>query len=211
MVNINSLKIDDFGANILVDISVPVGQTFTQAKIWKSADYKSEVACTTPSSGSCYQDITDLLLRQSEVENFSIPAERLGLSYISGLFIVEFTSDEVIATDECCNTNVATGAVANFVQYEECILNKAMSAKVDGCNQLIVSGCESCGDNLLYASMFLSSLHAAVRNGFYNEANTIITQLNEMCEICNTCPAYANTQIVNGTGYGTVNNTIILV
>jgi len=202
MVNINTFKIDDFGTNILVDVSVPVGQLVTTAKIWKSSDYKSNTT---------YIDVSDLLLNQSEVENFTIPAEKLGLSYISGLYIAEFTSDEVIAIDECCNSNNATGVIANFVQYEECILNKAMSAKIDGCNQLIVSGCESCGDNLLYASMFLSSLHAAVRNGFYNEANTIITQLNEMCEICNTCPTYANTQIVNGTGYGTVNNTIILV
>jgi hypothetical protein len=202
MVNINTFKIDDFGTNILVDVSVPVGQLVTTAKIWKSSDYKSNTT---------YIDVSDLLLTQSEVENFTIPAEKLGLSYISGLYIAEFTSDEVIATDECCNSNNATGVIANFVQYEECILNKAMSAKIDGCNQLIVSGCGSCGDNLLYASMFLSSLHAAVRNGFYNEANTIITQLNEMCEICNTCPTYANTQIVNGTGYGTVNNTIILV
>tara|TARA_R110002050_G_scaffold229417_1_gene365035 strand:- start:1824 stop:2432 length:609 start_codon:yes stop_codon:yes gene_type:complete len=202
MVNINTFKIDDFGTNILVDVSVPVGQLVTTAKIWKSSDYKSNTT---------YIDVSDLLLNQSEVENFTIPAEKLGLSYISGLYIAEFTSDEVIATDECCNSNNATGVIANFVQYEECILNKAMSAKIDGCNQLIVSGCESCGDNLLYASMFLSSLHAAVRNGFYNEANTIITQLNETCEICNTCPTYENTQIVNGTGYGTVNNTIILV
>ena len=145
------------------------------------------------------------------MENLVIPAERLGLSYISGLFLLEFTSDEIVDPTECCDSNNATGVVANFVQYEECILNKAMSAKIDNCNQLVVSDCESCGDNLLYASMFLSSLHAAVRNGFYNEANTIIKQLDEMCEICNTCPNYGNTQIVNGTGYGTVNNLIILI
>jgi hypothetical protein len=201
MVNINSLRIDSFAENILVDVSTAVGQTITSVKIWKSDEYKT----------STFTDVSDLLSGISEVENFTIPAERLGLSYISGLYMIEFTSDEVISPDECCNSNNTTGVVANFVQYEECILNKVLATEIDNCNVITLSDCENCGDNVLYASMFLTSLHTAVKNGFYNEANTIMKQLDEMCEICNTCPAYGNTEIVNGTGYGTINNSVILV
>ena len=201
MVNINSLRIDSFAENILVDVSTAVGQLITTVRVWKSDEYKT----------SNFVDVSDLLSGTSEVENFTIPAERLGLSYISGLYMIEFISDEVISPDECCNSNNATGVIANFVQYEECILNKVMAAKIDNCKQLVVQDCEDCGDYLLYSSMFLTSLYAAVKNGFYNEANVIIKQLDEMCEICDTCPAYGNTEIVNGTGYATINNSVILV
>ena len=202
MIIINSLNINELSDKIEVNISTEVGRVFTTVSVWNSSTYKD------PSQGI---DVSSLLLATSENEVFDIPASMLGVNNILGVWFLEFTNDEVIDPDACCQDNVRIGIVSNFTPYHLCILDGLMNMKIDGCLGKAIDGCEECSSNTLYKQTLLDSLYYALNHGFYDEAIKLTKVLDDECEVCNTCPDYGDTVLLNGGGYGVFDNILKLL
>lgn len=205
MVSINVLKLDEFATKINVNVSTTPGNNITQVLLWDSTTFKDYSQAI---------DLSNLLDGTTEVEDFAIHASQIGVEKFSGLYFIEFTSNEVIVPNDCENNmNTALGVVANLIQYHECVLDKIMNIEVKGCKQIELRNneCSECSENLLFINALLQSLYTSIKFGFYEEAIRIAQNLDELCEICHTCPDYGNTLLINGLGFGVENNSIIQV
>lgn len=205
MISINVLQINEFATKIDVNVSTAVGSNITQVLLWDSTTFKNYSKAI---------DLSSLLEGTTETENFAIDASLIGVKKFSGLYFIEFTSNEVIVPDDCVNNiNTGLGIVANLIPYHECILDKVMSIEIKGCKQIELGGseCSECSEQLLFINTLLQSVYSSIKFGFYEEAIKILNNLNELCEICNTCPDYGNTLLINGLGFGVQNNSIIQV
>jgi len=202
MIIINSLNINELSDKIEVNISTEIGRVFTKVLIWNSSTYKD------PSQSI---DVSSLLLATSENEVFDIPASMLGVQNILGVWFLEFTNDEEIVPGACCQDNVRIGIVANFTKYHECILNALLHMKIEGCSGVAVENCPECKSNPVLASTYLDQLYFALNNGFYDDAIRLIEKLDILCDVCNTCPDYGNTVLLNGGGYGVFDNILKLL
>lgn len=201
MISINTIKIDEFAAKIDVNISTTTGNNITKVLLWTSDTFKDYTKAI---------DFSSKLDGSDNTETFSIHASELELTKITGLYFLEFESNEVIVPGDN-NSNVALGVTANFIQYHECVLNKLLKIEVDGCKPVINTECDECEGNVPFISSLLQALKEAVKFGFYEEAIKIIKNLDDLCDICHTCPDYGNTLLINGLGFGTENNSIILI
>ena len=202
MIIINSLNINELSDKIEVDISASVGEVFTTVLVWNSSTYKD------PSQAI---DVSSLLTATSENEVFDIPASMLGVTNILGVWFIEFTTDEVIIPGACCQDNVRLGIVSNLTPYHLCILNGVMNMKIDGCSGKAIDGCAECNSETLYKQTLLDSLYFALGYGYYDEAIKLIGILDEICEVCNTCPDYGDTVLLTGSGHGVFNNILKLL
>ena len=204
MISINTLKIDVFAEKIIVDVSTTPGTVITKVLVWNSDTFKDYSQAI---------DLSSLIDGSDETESFSIFAqEHLNVEKITGLWFVEFESDEEIIPDDCItNTNTALGVTANLIPYHECILNKLLKTDVDECKPVINNECNECAGNVFYINTLLTTVRDAIKFGYYEEAAKIINNLNDLCDVCHTCPDYGNTQLINGLGFGTQNNAIILI
>lgn len=201
MITINSLKLDDITSKIDVDVSTTPGNIFTEVKVWSYLQTESDAF-----------DVSELLAQVSENEIFAIPAELLEVEDISGLYFVKFETDEIIVPTDCnADNNTSTGIVANLLPYYECVLNKVLAINIIGCKESIVENCSDCTQNTYDLDMYLNGLKFAISYGYYEEGIRLMKILDEECEVCNTCPSYGDSLLVNGTGYGVENNTIILI
>jgi hypothetical protein len=203
MVIINQLNIDVLAENIVVDVATTPGNVFTSILIWTSDTFQvlSEAI-----------DVSSYIVGTDETEAFSIPASALGLTKLSGLFFIEFTTDEEV--EECCpDTNKRLAIVSNFIKYHECILNNLLSAEIDDCG-LKCGGCDDCEDcsnKIVSTNLYLQGLYIAIQQGFYQEAIDIIKILDELCEVCHSCPDYGNAILLAGGGFGIYNNALTLL
>jgi len=196
MINLNSITIDQFSSKIDVDVSTDVGNLFTKVLLWKSKDFKKS---------SKVIDLSQLLQKTNNIESFAISAQDIEMKNVTGLFFIEFFTDEVIVPEDCVkNSNVSLAVVANLLPYKECVLSKTLSLDIKGCG---TGGCES----VTLISTLLSTLQTTIKYGFYEEAVKIIESLDELCTDCDNCPDYKNTLLINEEGFGTVNNAIILI
>lgn len=200
MINITKLQIDVLADKIEVDISTSTGNTIEKVYIWESKDFKDY---------SKVVDLSDLLKKDSENEVFSIFAkEHLNREKITGLWFLEFTSSETVEPDSCSvNSNMAIGLVSNIIPYYECILNKLMKINITDCKP-VINNCDNCTENLYYVNALLNTLQLAIKEGHYEEAIKIVNTLDEVCEVCHSCPSYSDTLLINGLGFGVINNSI---
>lgn len=185
MININELKINDVATEISVDVDTTVSNVFTQVLLWTTATFKD-----IPSA----IDLSHLLAGTDETEVFTIPASELGVSKIEGLFWVEFTTDE---------PDTKLGVVSNFIPYYECLLNKTMASGINSC--------KTTNPEITYINVLIEVLNQTIQTGFYEEAVKISDELDKICAICATCPSYSDTLLVNGLGFGTIDNAITLI
>lgn len=186
MVSINSLKINESSNSIDVDVNTTVGNIINQVLLWDIKTFKDYSEAVRLSS---------FLTNTDEKEVFSIPASNLDLTNITGLFFLEFTSNE--PTD-----NISLGVVSNFIPYYECLLNKALKVEVKSCVN---------DYDLLLLSALINSLNSAIKSGFYEESVKLIEKIEDLCDVCYNCIDYENTKLVNGLGFGTIDNSVILV
>ena len=202
MISINSLKINESSNAIDVDVSTTSGNTITQVLLWDIKTFKDYSQAI---------DLSHLLDGTDETEVFSIPASELNLTNISGLFFIEFESDEIIVPDDCNqDSNTALGVVSNFIKYHECLLNRVLKIDIKDCNE-IINNCDNCNKNILFLSTLINSLNSTIKFAFYEEAIRITEVLEDICDTCHTCPDYENIKLINGLGFGTFNNSIILI
>jgi len=205
MVIINQLNIDALAENIVVDVATTPGNVFTSILIWTSDTFQVLIDAI---------DVSSYIVGTDETENILIPASALSLIKLSGLFFIELTTDEVVEPGDCCpDINKRLAVVSNFIKYHECILNKLLKAEIDECG-LKCGGCDDCEDcasKIVTTQMYLQGLYIAVQQGFYQEAIDIIKILDELCEVCHSCPDYGNAILLAGGGFGVYNNALTLL
>lgn len=190
-----------------IDIHVETipNKTIERVLIYKLADYKD------PSKAV---DVSFLLKKTSHVENISVEARELGVRKIDNIYIIEIKSSEENIGTEIYNEAIAI--VSSHVKYEQCILERVLRIKTSGCKEhSVVVDCEDCNsggvETACLASTLFNALKGAIQHGFFEEAKKIQEELDCLCKPCKTCPDYMDTEFYNGSGFGTFDNTIILV
>lgn len=201
MITINSLKIDQVYENINVDVVTPVGSEIIKMLVFTKDTYKDYSKAI---------DLSSLLSSTTNTEVLTIPASALGLEKLNGVFFIEFESNEVIVPTDLIDSNVTLGLVSNFIKYHNCLLERVLTLDIIGCEQ-VKEDCVECNKNLPFISTLLQSLNLSITFGNYEESIKILNMLDDMCDICHTCPEYGDTLLLNGLGFGTVDNTIISI
>lgn len=120
---------------------------------------------------------------------FDITPANVGLTSFAGIFFLEFSLEE----------STPLISVSNLSIYHECLLSKILNIKIENC-KVVKTGCSDCEDSLFYASVLLDSLYVALNNAYYSEAVDIAKTLDELCEVCHSCPPKDNANI-NGYGF----------
>lgn len=207
MVSINQLQIDQLAKQIDINISTDLGNIFTKVYAWKAEDFKDYSKAI---------DLSFLLEGTSETESFTVfPVEHLWTETITGLWFFEFETDGEVSTDSCSiNSNVAIGVAANYTPYFDAVTDALLSLNINGCKPEVLSSSEDCAEcaqgaaNVYYLNALLTSLKYATQNGYYEEATKIVAKLDDILEVCHTCPSYTDTLLINGLGFATINNAI---
>lgn len=208
MVIINNLYISDTADNIVVDVATSVGNVFTNIKLWTKDTFQDPDLAI---------DLSSYIIGINETENISIPAIAIGVAKYSGLFFIEFTTSEEVEDTDCCpNSNIRLAVVSNFIKYHECILNRLLKLEIDDCgvkedNQCKdCQNCANCLSSVLSVQTYVDGLYIAIQYGFYTEAIEILSQLDKLCGVCNTCPDFGETLLIAGGGFGMYNNTLTM-
>lgn len=187
MITINELKINDIVDTISVNVTTEIGYAFTKVLVWDSTTFKNTATAI---------DLSTLLTGASENEVFTIGVVDLNVSKITGIYFVEFTTNEP-------GFPTILGAVANLIPYHECVMNKLLSSSIDSCT--------TTAPDILYLNVCVETLVFTIQTGFFEEAIKIMKEMDKLCGICGTCPDYSDTLLVNGLGFGTIDNAIILI
>lgn len=193
MISIDKLFISKDLKNIHVNISSNNNSSkFTKVFIWNSETFRDYSKAI---------DVSELLSKSSNKEEFLISAETLGVQLINGLYFIEFRNDA---------KNQTLGVVANLFAYRECLLNKVISIEISGCGH-VKSECENCTQNICLLNTLIDNLGTAILQGFVEEAAKIVKDIEGMCDVCHTCPDYNNTKSFHGEGLGyqIINNEIL--
>jgi len=183
---IKYLKIDGDADVVLGEVATNEGNGVQAMYAWNSETYKDD---------SKKIDVSSRLSANTSLENFTIRAEDLGVDYITGVWVFEFVPTN--------NTETAvSGTVANFIPYNECILARALECVVKGC----AIQDDNCGNSsiLLQASTLLDTLKTALLFGLVEEGIQIQKVLEDVCDICTSCPDYNPALYYDGFGVKTV-------
>lgn len=185
---INSVRINEEANKILIDVTAT---NLSKVLFWNSDTFKDVNQAI---------NLSNLIPQGSNNYVFTINNYDVSVPYFSGLFFIEFTSDD----------EIKTSVVANLMVYQECLLNKVLSMRIEGCKDKSPS-CRDCEDNTLNIQVLIDALYTSIQFGFFEEAIRILEVLDEDCEVCNTCPPYGDVKLLNGYGFGTIDNSIILL
>lgn len=205
MIIANTLQISDLLDKIIVSVSTGTGSQFTKLLFWTAETYKDYDLAI---------DLTHLMSLNSDSEDFEITLADVDLESFSGLFYLEFYSNEETVPGDCfTDGNVALYPVANFAELYECILDKVLGFEIGDCDKLSSDiGAANCGTNFLTLNTLLTTLESAVQTGFYEEANTILGTLQDSCSGgCGNCPSMPDVLVINGTSLGVINNKVTKV
>lgn len=207
MAFINTLSISGNRDEILVDVEVPDGNFITQVLLWTEDTFKDI---------SKALDLSSLLSGTDNREIFSITLEDIGITEFDGIYFVEFTSDEPENLSECsdCKDNVALGITTDFTKYHECILEKTLNVVLNPKDSLFSDSV--CGvsynKDLVNASILLEGVYTALKFGWYQEAIKLLSSLEFYCDTgCKSCQSFSDTILQNGLGFGTIDNSIVLL
>ena len=189
-ITINTLKINADATEITVDVICGVGQVFTSIKMWDTETFKDV---------SLQIDLNSLIVGAGNTEVFQINNTFISGDYYTDTYFIEFTTDE--ATD-----NVALGATGNFTAFHKCVLDLLLLADIGQCGLKTEQE-----RDFVYISSIISTLEIAMINGYFTEGIKIINQLKDMCELCSDCSKYDDTELIGGAGFGTIDNSILLL
>lgn len=208
MITINSITINSFSDKIDVSVTVSPGtNSIITLLFWTHETFKNYSKAIDLSHLVPLGSVT----LGGKTYTFSIPNSEVNLPNFNGLYFLEFASSLSAPPENCIeNSNKALGIAANYIAYSECLLDKVLALDIKGCNE-VEPECNGCKDNVEFISTLINSLYLATKYGYYTEAIKIIKSIEDKCGICHSCPNYGNTLLINGYGFGTVNNSIIQI
>lgn len=168
-----------------IDVVISNADNVSSLRLWKETNFKDYNLAIDLSSK----------LGGSTIETFEITLEDLGETFFDGIYFLE-------AED---NTSISLKITADLTKYEECILEKVITANLN--NQCLVES----NLNVINAHSILTSLKYSIALNFVNE----ILKLNSMLKVycsndCKTCGDYKNSDSftnssginLNGSGEG---------
>ena len=199
---VHQLEINATGLGITANVSANLGNKVAKILAWNQETFQDEAKAI---------DLSFLINGVNEVEITTISASDLGVSKITGIWIIEFISDKATNPGRVPAFIIepsALGIVADLVAYHECVLDKALSMSISNCGASSKKGCTKL-ENLLLLSTLLESLGDAILFGLFPEAVQIAKNIEELCEICASCPDY-NIEVSRGDfGYKTIEGQIL--
>lgn len=195
MININLLKINSSQNEINVEVSTSIGNKFTKIYLWENNNYKDYAKAI---------DVSNLIQGTSNVEVISIPSSVLDREFFTGIYILEFTTDEN-------NDNIKEGVVANLIQYFECLINKTLKLNIKNCKIEYNSDCDDCdAKSLLMINTLINSIKISLQLGYYREAITIMYKLDSICGTCSECDEITDNIFTGQDSVSILNNIIII-
>lgn len=102
------------------------------------------------------------------------------------------------------------GIVANLNCYYDCLLDKTLEIKTDGCKQ-VINECKECEGDTFYISLLLINLRYAITHFLFEEIFLILHAIDKYCNYCPTCPKANYSVSVPGYNYGTIEDQITLL
>lgn len=186
MIKINTLKITDNLKNIIVSVSTDNStERFEKVLLWKHSKFRKYPEAI---------DISNLLVKSTNTENFIITANSLKIDLFTGVYYIEFNSNARY-------DNQSLGVVANLFNYKECLLNQSVKIVIDNCGKA-KNKCKDCEKDTYLVGTLLQSLEVALENSYLEEAAKIATELDKLCKTCGGCPPYKDTMLPLGKGMG---------
>jgi len=164
MVNIELFEIDYNTNSINVIASTVEGQSVRRATLYHNSKFNTKEGI----------DVSSLFTIGNKVE-FNIPISVLGTT--EGIWFIT-------VYDTLSQTS--TKVVTDFTKYYECILSKLLTLEVKGCDIISTNDCSDCKDLTIYSSTLLDILERSVAYKYYDEAFSIMKQLDELCVDCST-------------------------
>lgn len=178
MVNIEYISVNSSADSILLKVSTVPGQIISSILVWDKDNYKDYPTA---------YDVSSYLSGTSNVEVLSIPSSELNTNFISGVYFVEATSDEV--TD-----NSSFGIVANLTSYYECLFSRLNKISIKDCGAGKYNNSIQDRDNSTYLlSSLLQSIPENIEKAKFTNIVSIMNSIEEICDPC--CNTY-NTEIV---------------
>ncbi|MDB4285899.1 hypothetical protein N9933_01195 [bacterium] len=189
MVVFNILALNIAADTISVDITTSATNTFLTAVLYNKNTFEDPLLAI---------DLSAKLVGTGINESFNITASDAGVSQFNGIYYLVVTTSEIVVPQDNCtiDTNKGVGYVANLTVYKECVLNKTLSMCIDDC-KIVVGNCTECTYDPLLVDTLIEGVYYALEEGYLHEANTTLCLLDEICNICDTCPSYGNTTIVD--------------
>lgn len=189
MITINEVSIGNSGLSLNINVETGIGYNITSAKLWTEENYRDE---------SKAEILNSNLEQINNKEVFIVEAANLQLTSFSGIYFLEFTSNEPDEDD--CNScsNVARVIVSNLDQYYKCI--SELILKSDLCHSNLFSR-EVCDSNpvnkAITISLIMDALIMCLELGQIIEAIDLMKKLKKLCSSCNNCKTINTTSTCN--------------
>lgn len=179
MISVNNISISNDALSLNVNISTGTEYNITSAKIWTEDTYKD------------YTLVKDISFKLEQINNkeiFILQANEIGLSSFTGIYFIEFTSDEP-NSDECttCSDPLLV-VVTNLNQYYRCMSELVLKASI--CNDNLFSK-EVCDDSsvnkALTINLFIDTVNQCLELGQFSEAINAMKSIKKLCNKCSNC------------------------
>lgn len=188
---------------IEVSVETRVGDTISSAVLWNDEIFKDYSKAV---------NLDSYLQKTNNKEVFRIPISSLSIKTKGKIFFLEFTSTNNVNPEECesCSNNIIMGVTVDLTPYKEFILDKILNLHYD--KDCVTSIQER--NRIINLDMILTALCNSIQFGYYNEAISLLKDLNKLtinqigCDSCNSLP---DAVVKTSLSFGILNNNVILV
>lgn len=200
---INILNLSQDNTSINVSVETREGDTIQSALLWTDKTFKDYTKAI---------NLEDYLSGLNNKEVFTIDVSSLGIESENRLFFIEFSSTNVnnVQTGcDSCEENTLMGITADFSMYREFILDKILNLHYD--KNCTISRQEV--SKIVNLEMILKAICTSISFGYYNEAISLLTDLNKLAVEdleCDTCSALDYPTVRTTLTFGILDNNLIL-
>lgn len=194
MVQINIFKVNHNRTQLDIKLTTSTGNTIQSVKLWTQDTFKDY---------SQALDFTSKLSQTGNIETFTISANEINETILTGIYFIEVTDDSSPSECSTCN-NTEMGVATDFARFQYCIL--AILCKLE--EQCI--GCNNELHKALTMKLYIEGMRNSLMLGNFTTAITFWKNLNRSCK--SKCVECNNLDIIakKGLGFQTLNNQLTL-
>lgn len=170
MITIGPISINPTAGEIAVEVVTSNGNVFTGMTVWDAYTYKDYASGV---------DLSSLLSGTTNAENLTIAASDMGVPEFTGIYFIEFTTDEP-------EENTKTAVVANLASYYNCLYTNLDKLSIKNCGKPVADDCgrKSTEEYVYYVAALIQSLGHQVMLGDFKKAAKIALKLEKSCGGC---------------------------
>lgn len=180
MISVNNINVNTNADTLTIDVSAATGYLITGCRFWTDENFKD------------YTKLVNLdykLTNLSENESFTVSPTEAGVSSFSGIYFIEFDTDEPME-DECATEPVPfLVVVTNLNKYYKCVAELILTSTV--CGPVNLFDREVCDDNkinkAMSAEIFIQAILKCLELGQFVEAISLLQKLKQICKKCSSC------------------------